>query len=317
VSASLAGTAAEAVDVILRDGGTLRLRPPAADDADAVRAFFTRLSPESLALRFHGARRVDEALVAPFLDPDCRGDVRGMAFLRQPPRQQAGELRLVLDDQDPHRAPSSRECDEGCMKPLIAGSCRGARLVSVAGALGNARLTALTGAVLVVLLAVEAATIPFLRPLLSVHIFVGMLLLGPVALKLASTGYRFARYYTRGRQYVEAGPPAPMMRLLVAPVLVLSTLTLFGSGLLLLVAPHRGAVLGLHKASFVVWFGACAIHVLTYAVRTLRWLSGGRLSGDGLRLALMLAALAGGIVVAVMTYPMASPWLHGSLAWDR
>ena len=187
----------------------------------------------------------------------------------------------------------------------------------MAGALGNARLTALTGAILVVLLAVEGATIPFLRPLLSVHIFVGMLLLGPVGLKLASTGYRFARYYTRGPEYVEAGPPAPVMRLLVAPVLVLSTLTLFGSGLSLLAAPHRGAVLGLHKASFVVWFGACAIHVLAYALRTLRRLAGGRIGGDGLRVALVLTALVGGVAVAVMTYPMAGPWIHGSLAWDR
>ena len=58
---------------------------------------------------------------------------------------------------------------------------------------------------LVVLLAVEGATIPLLRPLLSVHIFVGMLLLGPVALKLAATGYRFSRYYARYAEYVERG----------------------------------------------------------------------------------------------------------------
>jgi len=59
-----------AVDVILRDGGTLRLRAPVAADAEAVLSFFEALSPESLSLRFHGARRVDRALVEPFLDPD-------------------------------------------------------------------------------------------------------------------------------------------------------------------------------------------------------------------------------------------------------
>src|SRR5476651_855348 len=73
------------------------------------------------------------------------------------------------------------------------------------GATGNDRLTAVVGAVLIVLLAVEGATIPFLGGLLTVHIFVGMLLLGPVALKLASTGYRAARYYAGKGEYVRRG----------------------------------------------------------------------------------------------------------------
>jgi hypothetical protein len=185
------------------------------------------------------------------------------------------------------------------------------------GALGNARLTAFVGAALLVLLAVEGATIPFLRTLLSVHIFVGMLLLGPVALKLATTGYRFTRYYRRAGEYVELGPPGPLMRVLVAPVLVLSTLTLFGTGILLVASPQRGAILGLHKASFVVWFGACSIHVLAYALRTLRHLLPSGVRGDGLRVALVAGAIGAGVVVAIATYPLAAPWLHGALAWDH
>jgi acetyl coenzyme A synthetase (ADP forming)-like protein len=59
-----------AVDVILRDGGTLRLRPALASDIDGLVAFFAGLTPESLFLRFHGHSRVDEALVAPLLAPD-------------------------------------------------------------------------------------------------------------------------------------------------------------------------------------------------------------------------------------------------------
>jgi acetate---CoA ligase (ADP-forming) len=59
-----------AVDVILRDGGTLRLRPPLAADAPATLDFFRSLSERSRYLRFHGARPVDERLVQPFLDPD-------------------------------------------------------------------------------------------------------------------------------------------------------------------------------------------------------------------------------------------------------
>jgi acetate---CoA ligase (ADP-forming) len=62
--------AAEVVDVILKDGGTLRLRAPAAADADALLGFFGTLSDRSLYLRFHGIRHIDRALVDPFLDPD-------------------------------------------------------------------------------------------------------------------------------------------------------------------------------------------------------------------------------------------------------
>ena len=62
--------AAAPVDVILRDGSTLRLRAPARGDAGALIAFFERLSEHSRYLRFHGVRRVDATLVEHFLDPD-------------------------------------------------------------------------------------------------------------------------------------------------------------------------------------------------------------------------------------------------------
>jgi acetate---CoA ligase (ADP-forming) len=62
--------AAGAVDVILKDGGTLRLRPPAAADAAAVLAFLNGLSERSLYLRFHGIRHVDGALADSLLEPD-------------------------------------------------------------------------------------------------------------------------------------------------------------------------------------------------------------------------------------------------------
>jgi glucan phosphoethanolaminetransferase (alkaline phosphatase superfamily) len=103
------------------------------------------------------------------------------------------------------------------------------------------------------------------------------------------------------------------MRVLVAPVLVLSTLTLLTTGVLLIATPQRGMVLGLHKASFVVWIGACGIHVLAYATRTLRELLAERVRGGWLRVGLVLAALSVGVAVAVATYPLAAPWLHGAV----
>jgi acetate---CoA ligase (ADP-forming) len=56
-------------DVILRDGSTLRLRPPLPADATALRTFFTTLSDRSLYSRFHGFRRIDDAFIARLVDP--------------------------------------------------------------------------------------------------------------------------------------------------------------------------------------------------------------------------------------------------------
>jgi acetyl coenzyme A synthetase (ADP forming)-like protein len=68
------------VDVILRDGSTLRLRAPVRGDAGALIAFFDALSERSRYLRFHGARRVDATLVEHFLEPDWvdRGALIGL-----------------------------------------------------------------------------------------------------------------------------------------------------------------------------------------------------------------------------------------------
>ena len=63
--------AAQAVsDVVLRDGSTMRFRPPEVADADPVLDFFRGLSDQSLYLRFHGHPSVDERLVQPMLEPD-------------------------------------------------------------------------------------------------------------------------------------------------------------------------------------------------------------------------------------------------------
>ena len=62
-------------DVILRDGSTLRLRPPRAGDADALLDLFRSLSQRSLYLRFHGFPNLGPKLVEPLLEPDW--DERG------------------------------------------------------------------------------------------------------------------------------------------------------------------------------------------------------------------------------------------------
>ncbi len=110
--------------------------------------------------------------------------------------------------------------------------------------------------VLLVALAVLGVTILQIGQLIPVHLFVGMLLLGPVALKLTSTGYRFVRYYTRSVVYREKGPPQALLRA-VAPVVV-ATVVVFVSGLVLLFAgpQDRGPWVSIHKVSFIVWRGS-------------------------------------------------------------
>jgi hypothetical protein len=187
------------------------------------------------------------------------------------------------------------------------------------GTTGNERLTAATGAVLIVLLAVIGVTIISLSRLLWVHLFVGMLLLGPVALKLGSTGYRFARYYTANRSYREKGPPPTPLRL-IAPLVVASTLTVFASGVaLLFVGPSsRDALLPIHKISFFVWVAFMAIHVLAHlptVARALRAdyvdpaLGGRQAPGRNGRALSLIGALAGGVVIAILVIPQFAPWI--------
>jgi hypothetical protein len=187
------------------------------------------------------------------------------------------------------------------------------------GADGNARLTATTGALLIALLAIEGVTILFIRPLISVHVFVGLVLVPPVALKLGTTGWRFFRYYTQSRPYVLKGPPHVVMRVLVAPPVVLSTLFVFGTGIaMLVVKPQEGILLGLHKASFVIWFVATGVHVLAYLPRL--WNLGAadldrrkRLSSGRLRIGLVAASVVVGVIFAAASFHLATPWLD----WAR
>ncbi len=60
----------DAADVILRDGRTLRLRPPRNKDAEALLEFFRSLSERSFYMRFHGFRKVDDQIVTPLLEPN-------------------------------------------------------------------------------------------------------------------------------------------------------------------------------------------------------------------------------------------------------
>jgi len=66
----MSAVAADVVDVILRDGTTLRLRAPRPEDTDELLDFFGVLSRRSLYLRFHGFPQLGPELVEQLLDPN-------------------------------------------------------------------------------------------------------------------------------------------------------------------------------------------------------------------------------------------------------
>ncbi len=182
------------------------------------------------------------------------------------------------------------------------------------GVQANARLTGSTAAVLLVLLAAEGVTILRIGPLLSAHVFIGMMLIPPVLLKAGSTLYRFTKYYLGAPAYREKGPPAWLLRAL-GPLVVVLSLTVLASGVALLFCSGtlRQDVLLLHKASFVIWFGVMALHVLGHARDTARlapldWYGRTRrqVAGAGLRQWTIAAALAVGFMLGALFLGRAS-----------
>jgi len=206
------------------------------------------------------------------------------------------------------RAAATRRARRGRIGTKITGG----------GTAGNEQLTSITGTILLVLLAVVGVTIVRIGQLLWLHLFVGLVLIGPVTLKLASTGYRFARYYTRDPAYRRKGPPQILLRL-IAPIIVLTTVIVFASGIVLLfVGPaDRGQLLLIHKVSFIVWVIFTSLHVLMHlphtpaslrAVRRANPALPGQQTGAAGRWISIAGAIAGGLVLAIVLIPDFATW---------
>jgi hypothetical protein len=191
------------------------------------------------------------------------------------------------------------------------------------GPAGNARLTAWTGAMLLVLLAVEGVTVLDIHGLITWHIAVGIVLIPPVLLKTASTGWRILRYYTGSRPYRQAGPP-PMPLRVLGPLVVVATLAVLASGTVLIVigpAASRRPLLGtagraldavmIHKATFLVWLAVTALHVLGRLVPALRLTLPSRaltVPGGFWRGGAILLTMAAAVVAAVLVLAAVGPW---------
>ena len=187
----------------------------------------------------------------------------------------------------------------------------------VSGVSGNSRLTSATGIVLLALLAVEGVTILSVRQMITLHIYVGLLLLGPVLLKAGSTMYRFTRYYRGAPAYVKKGPPHPVLRIL-GPFVVLSTIALLGTGVaLIFLGPQRSdLMLTLHQTAFWIWVVLMTVHVVGHIVgaATTSWsevrnrLRGRAAARRRWRFGALVLALVLGVGAATILLPHATTW---------
>jgi hypothetical protein len=189
------------------------------------------------------------------------------------------------------------------------------------GITGNYRLTAMTGALLLVLFALELGTTPFLSSLRVEHVFIGFVLVPVVTLKLFSTFYRFVRYYTGSAAYRAAGPPVIVLRAL-GPVVILSSVVLLGSGVVLIVIGHgHTTVYTVHVVSFVVWAAAMGLHVLGHLRTTARVAPADRrerdVPGATQRRTAVGVSLLAGLVLGVATLPLATGWHHHRHGFDE
>lgn len=196
-------------------------------------------------------------------------------------------------------------------------------LPGTGGPAGNARLTAWTGLVLLVLFLAEGITLLDVRGLIGWHLVIGAILIPPALLKTATTGWRIGRYYTGHGPYTEAGPP-PMVLRVLGPMVALSTLGLLGTGVALVMLGTDGSrqglvsalgqrvdALTLHQGVFIVWFAATALHVLA---RTLpawneAWSSAIRVPGRSWRAVAVVGVLAASVVAGGVVLAHHGGWL--------
>jgi hypothetical protein len=140
---------------------------------------------------------------------------------------------------------------------------------------------------------------------------------------MAATGYRFARYYTHDPEYRQKGPPEIVLRL-IAPIVLLSTIAVFvtGVGLLIDGPADRNPMLLLHKVTFIVWIVFTSLHILGHLAATAKALGvvnrgesdpvsgAGAGAGAGAvgRWIALTGAIVGGLVLALALIPEFAAW---------
>jgi len=190
------------------------------------------------------------------------------------------------------------------------------------GPAGNARLTAWTGLVLLVLFVAELVTLLDVRGLISWHLALGVVLVPPALLKTATTSWRILRYYRGDPAYRQGGPPPLVLRVL-GPLVILGSLALLGTGVALVwlgeersrrslfsAMGQRVDVLTLHQAAFAVWAVVTGLHVLGRLVLAARTAARGpgAVPGPVARGALVVGSLVVAALCAVLVLAHPGGW---------
>jgi hypothetical protein len=179
---------------------------------------------------------------------------------------------------------------------------------------GNARLTAITGSVLLILFSVEVVTTLLMGSLFGLHFFLGMVLIGPVCLKTGSTVWRFARYYLGSQPYVRRGPPPTLQRVL-GPALVITSAGVLATGVLLAVTGPDFRLQKLHQYFFYLWLIIMISHVVHYLPKLPQLLASHpaerafqAAAGSRSRWLLLAGSAVLGLILAVLTYHLRARW---------
>jgi amino acid transporter len=181
----------------------------------------------------------------------------------------------------------------------------------------NARLVAMTGLALLVLLPLPYVTALSLELLWRVHYFSALLLIPLLMVKLAGTSWRALRYYMGDKGFREDGPPHPMPRL-TAPILVVATAVLFLSGVVMMLGAARfGTWSTIHNGAAIIFTGALGLHLLAHLWDTPKEVAADlvpsrvespvRVAGSRRRVVVTTLAFVIGITVATAAMPV-SHW---------
>jgi hypothetical protein len=182
---------------------------------------------------------------------------------------------------------------------------------------GNARLTGISASFVLPLILVEVVTVILgVKSVITVHVVIGLILLGPALLKLASVTYRMASYYRGVGGYQRRGRPTVGRRLLGGALAVLFVL-LMASGLVLIAGPNaaHSPARAIHVVTAYLVVLLLAVHLAIHFVPALRLTSADMrprtaVPGARLRWLALMASLAAGGVLALSLGGQGSTYLH-------